>query len=312
MAAENLEASLIPNYAIIFRTHFWDGYAQRQFDRLVSRVGAGHIYVLVDETNGPVAGIDHDRVVRLTEQDVLDMGLPRTGDGNLFWYNGDYPLYYFLKKHRSYAYYLQLEYDVVLNMDVDDLVRRAAADRVDFVGLTKGEPVHEWAWLHTCQGVYDPEDIQYKLICLSLFSRRALQALAARRLEMSERLRSAAITAWPFCEGFIATEMGRDDFVSVELTKYADTEAYDSWPPFVESDLPTMVGRPVIHPVLDRERYIGSLLKYKVGLIGYLNVNSLFHRKLRRLPVGAYFAAVATSFSQKAVRTMRSRHLLPG
>ena len=300
------------NYAVIFRTHFWDEFAQRQFDRLLSQVGAGHVYVLVDETNGKVEGINHDRVVRITEQDMLGMGLPRAGTGNLLWYNGDYPLYYFLQRHGSYDYYLQLEYDVVLNTDADGLVSRMADDAADFVGLTKGEPVQEWAWLSTCEGIYDLAEIRYKLICLSLFSRRALAALMARRLAMAAQLQSGVIETWPFCEGFIATEMGRNGFVSVELSQYADTGAYDSWPPYVESDLPIMADSPVIHPVLDQARYISSLLKYKVGLIGYMDVNSLLHRKLRRLPADAYISALVRSFSQKAVRTMRSHRLLPG
>ena len=143
--------SMAPSYAVIFRTHFWDDFAQRQFDRLLARVGAGDVYVLVDETNGRVEGIRHDRVVRVTEQDMLDMGLPRAGTGNLLWFNGDYPLYRFLELHGAYDYYLQLEYDVVLNTDIDALVGRAAADGVDFIGLTKGEPVEEWAWLATWQ-----------------------------------------------------------------------------------------------------------------------------------------------------------------
>ncbi len=298
--------SMASSYAVIFRTHFWDDFAQRQFDRLLARVSAGDVYVLVDETNGRVEGIQHDRVVRVTEQDMLDMGLPRAGTGNLLWFNGDYPLYRFLQLHGSYDYYLQLEYDVVLNTDIDLLVGRAAVDGVDFIGLTKGEPVREWAWLATCQGIYDPEEIQYKLICLSLFSHRALAALSARRLAMAEQLRHSVIETWPFCEGFIATEMGRGDFVSVELSRYVDTDAYDSWPPFVESDLPMMADRPVIHPVLDPERYVSSLLKYKVGLIGYMDVNSLLHRKLRRLPAAAYISALVKSFGRKAVRNLRS------
>ena len=300
-----------PNFAVIFRTHFWDDFAQRQFDRLLSQVEKGHVFVLVDETNGRVEGIRHDRVVRLAEQDVIDMGFPRAGTGNMLWFNGDYPLYYFFKQHGSYDYYLQLEYDVVLNTSVDRLVSRAAADGVDFIGLTKGEPVQEWYWLSTFRDFYDLTDVQYKLICISLFSRGAMQALAARRLAMAGRLQRSEVQAWPFCEGFIATEMERDDFVSAELSQYVNTDTYDSWPPFVESDLSHMTDHPVIHPVLDQERYISSLLKFKVGLAGYMNVNSLFHRKLRRLPVAIYLKTLVQTFAQKAVRDMRSHRLMP-
>ena len=302
-------SGIVPKYAVIFRTHFWDAFAQRQLDRLLSRVGQGDVFVLVDESNGVVPGIKHDRVVRVTETDLIGMGLPRAGTGNLLWFNGDYPLYYFLKKHGKYDYYFQLEYDVALNTDVDRLVSQAAEDHVDFLGLTKGEPVAEWAWLDTCRGVYALEDIRYKLICVSLFSRRALETLFSRRLEMARRLQAEAIEAWPFCEGFIATEMRLGGFKSAELADYTDTSRYDTWPPYVESDLPVMTDRPVIHPVLDQERYLGSLLKYKHGLIGYLNINSLLHQKLRRLPVTSYVTALITTSISKALRNLRQHRI---
>ncbi len=106
--------------------------------------------------------------------------------------------------------------------------------------------------------------------------------------------------------------MLRDGYVSAELSNYADTAAYDTWPPYIEADLPTLEQRPVIHPVLDQPRYVASLLKYKVGLIGYVNPNSLFHRKLRRLSAPDYVQTLTTSFWQKALRTLRSQRLLPG
>jgi hypothetical protein len=50
----------VPRYAVIFRTHFWDDFARRQFARLRQMVREGDIFVLVDETNGPVVGIEHN------------------------------------------------------------------------------------------------------------------------------------------------------------------------------------------------------------------------------------------------------------
>ena len=298
----------IPRYAVIFRTHFWDEFAARQLDRVCKRVGHGDVFVLVDETGGKVEGITHDRVVRMTEADATGMGLANRGEQNLMWFNGDYPLYYFLRHHPAYDYYLQLEYDVVLNVDLDTLVARTAADGTDFLGLTKGEPVEEWAWRRTCVDTYAGDDIRYQLICFCLLSRRALEKLSARRLEMAASIRDDQ--AWPFCEGFIATEIRLAGLNSRELSDYVDTTAYDTWPPYVESDLQQMATKAIIHPVLDQNRYIASLLKYKVGLAGYLNPLSLFHRKLRRLPTRDYHQALASSFASKAKRTLRSHGLL--
>jgi hypothetical protein len=294
---------------VILRTHFWDEFAARQLARLRSQVADGDVYVLVDETGRQVEGIERDIdpsfVVRMTEDEAVGLGLPRRGEQNLMWFNGDYPLYFFQQKFPSYAYYLQLEYDVVVHTELDALVARAAADGVDFLGLTKGEPAAVWAWRHTCIDAYDAQAIRYQLICFCLFSHQALARLFARRLELASALR--ADQAWPFCEGFIATEIHLAGMKAAELSAYLDTSAYDTWPPYVETDLPELAGAPVVHPVLDKPRYVASLLKYRVGLMGYVNPMSLFHRKLRRLPLSEYRDALVSSFAVKVRRTMRNR-----
>ena len=291
------------SYAVIFRTHFWDDFTRRQLQRLRAAMCEGDIFVLVDETNGPVAGIEHDRVVRTCEAELLGMGLARAGTGGLLWFNGDYPLYRFQELHPNYDYYVQLEYDVVFKTDLDAMVARADANGIDFVGLTKGEATPDWPWVDTCDGVYPPDEIRHQLICVSLFSNRALAHLHRRRLALSEAYRFGTIRAWPMCEAFIATELARG-FRCAELSEFGDTGAYDHWPPFLERDLDRTAGA-FIHPLLDEQRYASSLLKYQIGLTGYLRPNSLFHRKARRLPARQYVELVASSFVAKARRTLR-------
>jgi hypothetical protein len=43
-----------------------------------------------------------------------------------------------------------------------------------------------------------------------------------------------------------------------------------------------------------------------VGLAGYINPASLFHRKLRRLPTRRYLSVVASTFWSKARRSLKS------
>jgi hypothetical protein len=295
-----------PRACIIFRTHFWDDFVRRQFDRLLAVSGSLDVFVLVDETNGPVAGIAHDKVARVTESDVLDMGFAKAGEGSLLWFNGDYPLYWFAERHPDYALYLQLEYDVVIDAPVETLVARAAADGVDYVGLTKGEATPDWFWLSTCTAAYDIGEIRHELICLSLFSARALRHLAARRLEHSELFRTGLLQGWPMCEGFIATEMHGNGFVCRELSDFGDTGRYDHWPPYLEIDIEAPAGARFIHPVLDPKRYVASMHKYRVGAVGLLNPASLYHRKLRRLPARRYAAVLASTFAGKAVSNLKS------
>ena len=293
----------LPRTAIVFRTHFWDAFAQRQFDRLLAVADGIDVIVLVDETSGPVA-VPHDRVVRVTESSLLAMGLPRAGEGNLLWFNGDYPLYAVQEQHPDYDYYLQLEYDVVINRPISALIAKAVAGAVDYVGLTKGDAVQDWFWRDSCAGVYPPAAIRHQLICLSLFSAAALRHLLRRRMAHADALADGTLPAWPFCEGFIPTELALGGFACRELSEFGDTGAYDHWPPYLEADTAALAEYPFVHPLLDQPRYIASLHKYHIGLAGYLNPASLFHRKLRRLPIGRYLPVLAGSFLTKARRTI--------
>ncbi len=292
-----------PRIAVIFRTHFWDGFAQRQFGRLLAVAGGTDVFVLVDETSGPVA-IPHDRVVRVTEASLLAMGLAAAGEGNLLWFNGDYPLYAFLRNQPEYDYYLQLEYDVVINQPIADLVARAAGEKIDYVGLTKGEAPQDWFWRASCAGAYRPEELRHQLICLSLFSAAALRHLWGRRVAHAQARAEGRLEGWPFCEGFIPTELALAGYACSELDRFGDTGAYDHWPPYLEADAPALQSHSFVHPVLDQARYIASLHKYRIGLAGYLNPGSLFHRKLRRLPTRQYLPALASSFWTKACRNL--------
>ena len=292
-----------PRTATVFRTHFWDGFAQRQFDRLLAVSGGTDVVVLVDETSGPVT-VPHDRVVRVTENTLLAMGLPRAGQGNLLWFNGDYPLYAVRQQLPDYDTYLQIEYDVVINQPLAPLIAKAAADGADYVGLTKGEAAEDWFWRGSCEGVYAPEEVRHQLICLSLFSGKALTYLFNRRLAQAALLAKGTLQAWPFCEGFIPTELILGGFACRELSDFGDTAAYDHWPPYLEADAGTLAAFAFVHPVLDQPRYVASLHKYHIGLGGYLNPASLFHRKLRRLPSRDYIEVLAKSFLTKARRSV--------
>ena len=290
--------------AVLFRTHFWDAFAQRQFERLLAVSSGTDVFVLVDETNGPVAGIPHDRVVRTTEHALLRMGLARAGEGNLLWYNGDYPLYRFAELYPDYTYVLQLEYDVVINAPLAAFILWAQRNGADFVGLTMDEPASEWFWRGSCAEAYPADDIRNQLVCLCLFSSRALTFLYEKRLALSDAYRSGTLRSWPIWEGFVPTELALAGMRCLELSAFADMDAYDHWPPYLEADIETLRHHCFVHPVLDPTRFVASMQKYHIGLAGYLNPASLFHRKLRSLPVLAYASALTSSFAAKAVRTL--------
>ena len=242
----------------------------------------------------------------MTQDGLLGMGFARAGEGNLLWFNGDYPLYRFVELHPDYAFYVQLEYDVIVNQPIAALAGRMAADGVDYVGLTKGEPVGAWFWRGTMAQAYPAGSVRKQLICLCAFSAAALRHLWQARLAQSRAWQAGTLTVWPFCEGFIPTELATAGFTLGELSDYGSTAAYDHWPPYLEADAPALAAETFVHPVLDEPRFIASLHKYHIGLAGYLNPASQFHRKLRRLPPRRYASVLAASFASKARRTIRN------
>lgn len=276
-----------PRYALVFRTHVWDDFVQRQFDRVRSRAPSADIFVLADETRGKMPSIKGGQVVGVTDDEILAAGFVAAGEGSLQWYSGDLPLYMFYLRHPGYDFYVQLEYDVNVHVDLDRLVERLHADRVDVLGLTNLKSVEDWHWLPTCLEVYRLDEVRHQLICLSAFSNRALAILHEKRLEQATLFRSGELKTWPLCEGFIASEAVRQGLNVAELSRYGDIDAYDWWPPYVESDLTHLQQNAFVHPVLDPARYVPSLFKKSEGVRLLLLPTSWLHRKLQRLgPVG--------------------------
>ena len=308
------DAGLLPgrgdgatSYAVIFRTHFWDDFVERQFRRLQQQVGRGSIYVLVDETRGRVAGIPTRDVFRLTDGQVLEAGFVAAGEGSIQWFSGDVPLYLFRAAFPDYSYYLQLEYDVNIHLDIDDLVDRVARDDADIVTLERRETPADWYWMNSVRGVYPQGEITHHLICLSIFSDKALDALARARLNQADRFRRGELPAWPFCEAFIPIEGKRLGLRLIQLAAYGDVDEYDWWPPSPERALPDLQQHAFVHPVLDRPRFVASMLKYP-NVRAIFIPSSLLHRRLRRLGWRDYAAVVgARSFAALAFSTLRER-----
>ena len=286
-----------PRYALLFRTHFWDTFAQRQFDRIRARAAKADIFVLADETRGKLQGVGADLVVGVTDDEILASGFVAAGEGSLQWYSGDIPLYMFHRQHPGYDLYVHVEYDVNVHVDLDRLAERLCADRVDVLGSTNLGSVEEWHWLPSCQDAYLLNEVRHQLICLSAFSNRALATLNARRLEQAAAFKSGELKTWPMCEGFIASEAVRQGLNVAELSHYGDIGAYDWWPPFLESDLARLQEHAFIHPVLDPARYVPSLFKKSEGMRLLLLPTSWLHRKLQRLgPVGYARSLVGRRF----------------
>lgn len=296
---------MTPRYAVLLKVHYWSPFAERRLRHLLDRTNSGDVYVFVDETNGPVGEIPYEHVIRATELDMSELDVPIEPAGNIFWYNVDYPLYYFFQRQPSYDYYLMCEHDAVLNVDIDSFVREAHADSVDYVGL----PCKEIGWpLQTGEGVYPDSFVLHQwLNCLSLHSNRSVAFLLERRQILARRFVSREIPTWPNNEVFVPTEMFNNGFNVRTLADFGGVEHYTWWPPTLEDDLARLRDQAFIHPVLEERKYIVSCLRFS-DLLNYRNYAR--DGQLRRL-LGRWSMLHLTPFVVKEFARQLLRRVAP-
>ncbi len=252
-------------YAVLFKSHFWDAFVQRQLDRLQARVGTGDIFVFIDETRGPAGEIRHDPdfVIRATEDDIGRLGLARATDFSQFWYSADYALHLLTRSQPGYDYYVMVEFDLVLNTDLDPLIDLLSRQDVDFVSQPITDPpLEEFHWLPSATGVYEMAEMRHWLTCIAVFSRRAAIALFDRRRALSERFGEGAITSWPMCEIAIPTEMHVGGFKMRPLDELGSLAFYRWAPPYDEAMLAEYVAGTFVHPMLDTNRFVAKIMQW--------------------------------------------------
>jgi hypothetical protein len=288
--------------AVVFKTYAWDEFVERQARRLAEAAGSLDFYVSVDETNGPVGPIPFERVIRFTCDDLAAAGLAmRFAVGGVLWWNPDYAHYQFLAQRPDYDYYLFVEYDCVVQCSLDQFVARAGSQGADFIALPITRPFKKWHWMPYQRDVYPPTEVRLSLLNVCLFSSSALKLLHRRRLAMGS---DPFMRSWPSSEVFIPTEVARAGMTWLSLAEFGDVSHCDWFPPTMEEDLRPSDGDVFLHPVLDRRRYVSSMLHNRSSLApGELN------RALARFRREEYAKLIWPAARQGAVRRIQHKLL---
>jgi hypothetical protein len=291
-----------PRCAVVFKTYAWDGFVERQARRLAEAAGALDFYISVDETNGSVGPIPFERVVRFTCAALEVAGFPmRYSLGGVLWWNPDYAHYQFLSQHLDYDYYLFVEYDCVVQCSLERFVIRAASKGGDFVALPIAKPFLKWHWMPYQRDVYAPDEVKLALLNVCLFSSPALKHLYLRRLAMNG---DPSVRQWPSSEVFVPTEVRRAGMTWLSLADFGDVSHCDWFPPTMEEDLRPSDHDAFLHPVLDRRRYVSSILHNR----GSLPPGEL-DRALARFRREEYAKLIWPAARQGAVRRIQHKLL---
>ena len=293
--------------AVLFRTHMWDDFIERQYQRVLQQAEDCDVFIMAHNTSGQCNDIPHDRVILFTEDDVLGLGLARAGEGDLLWYNVDYAFYYFHKQNPQYELVVIVEYDVVLNLSLSQVVSHCRDNDIDLLGLEKGISVANWVWTQACLDLYTIDELRKLLLPFGVVSGRLLAHLFQKRLDHSRAFIEGKLTQWPICEAFIPTEADRSGFKIGQLSEIGSTEHFDFAPAIFEGDMPALQGEAFLHPVLDTDRYIRSRLKFEHRTEKFLVPGSRQHQDLSRFPLRAYRSPLMQALKNRVGRLLQQR-----
>jgi hypothetical protein len=288
--------------AVVFKAYAWDAFVERQAQRLAEAAGSLDFYVLIDETGGHVGPIPFERVIRFTCADLQAAGLAmRFPVGGVLWWNPDYAHYHFLEQCPNYDSYLFVEYDCVVQCSLEQFVDRAVSRGADLVALPISRPFNLWHWMPYQRDVYPAVENKLALLNVCFFSSAALKRLQQRRLAMKS---DPSVRSWPSSELFVPSEVVRAGMKWVSLAEFGDVSQYDWFPPTMEEDLRSSDGDAFLHPVLDRRRYIASVLHNR----GSLPPGEL-DRALSRFNRAEYAKLIWPGIRQRAIRRIRHKLL---
>jgi hypothetical protein len=259
------------NYAVVFKTHFWDDFVERQFQRLLKIADTHHVYILADETHGRIPGIYHKNIIRMTEAQSVRDGFLNYPEGRLFWYNTDYQLYHFIDLYPEYQYIVTCEYDCVFRGYIAPIVQYMELMGIDFIGEKIRTPLQNWHWIDQVRPFYrDDVEIIGRLVCFAIFSREFALQLQAGRRDLTRRVRENLSETsepidfiWPNNEGFVGAEIARLNINNESFEVFGDVSAYDWAPAHLEAELKHLSDKLLIHPVQNGIRYIEAIKKLK-------------------------------------------------
>jgi hypothetical protein len=300
------------SYAVLFTTYAWDDFVARQYERITQRVQGGDVYVMADESRGPLNGLPSDRVIRTTQQEILRHGgrtaFIENGDWEVkapLWWNLDFLTYRFFDEHQEYDYCLTMDFDACVNLDVDSLIKKVEAAGYDFVAMPACEKIDDWYWRQPHEATYPRADLHAHMLCVHIISRRASNYLGQRRREMAADYKAGKLKFWPFCEAFMPTELHRAGFRVGTLAEFGDVEDLGWEKVYNEKDIIPAMKAGFVHPVLDERRFIIAYMQRYKPVKDWFYPASPFWRQLRQLPSPIYRPHIWPIFKTRASRQLK-------
>jgi len=246
-------------YAVLFKTHIWDQTVIKLYDLLCSKAKHGQIFVIIDDDTAQFDDPPGTSVIRYGHGHLQRCGLENTGS---FWANGDYQTILFWLDHSHFDYYVSVEYDVAVGVDLDAIIASMEANRIDSLSEPVSEDIAHWPHLGSCVDFYNFRDIKPGLFCISFFSRAMVAAIYARRLLQVQQKRKLATNLFPLGEAVLGSEPGIMGLNEDRLLNHCANLNTYRWNRAIPLEMVTddLLQDSILHPVSSLSKVIRSNL----------------------------------------------------
>lgn len=245
-------------YVAAFRTYEWDEdiakIAKRFFDACPN---AARKVVLANETQGKL-DVPYEKISH-TENSAQLLGLPKSSQAPILWFNNDYTIYLLRQALPGYDHYLISESDLMVNIDLDQTMDDVVRRRLDIVVHAPIISKPKWYWYRNGEAAFG-ERFWQVLLFFIIISDRAAEALLLARQRMAQELAEGTLKEWPFCESFVPTILKSiPDMRFGELSEYADVSNL-RYRPRISLEDPRATGPgSLVHSVVGKSRYKAGL-----------------------------------------------------
>lgn len=263
-------------YVVLFTTYDWDDFVFRQYQRLSNRVKNGSIFVVADETRSKLNIPRNINTFRLSEFSLRNseqfgpyLDKAETNHSSLFWWNLDYLTIKFKESYPDFDYYMTVDFDARIELDIDALIHQIYMRKVDLAAEPTYQNIHDWHWYKTHFQLYKRPEIIGRILCITVMSNRAVSLLANERRILAEKFETKTVNFWPFCDVFVPTEIQHAGYKLAPLSDFGDAKHCAFRPIHREVVIDKFRPSGFIHPVYDSSR-IKKALRGKSYPIKYL------------------------------------------
>ena len=222
---------------------------------------SNNIFISLNASDDSVSGLGKANFVNWNFKKISHEGWPRI---NLGWRCGDINFYQISKKFKKYDYYWMCEPDVFFhNISSKEFFAEFDEKEEDYLAVSIEKKDNDWHWFRH-SAILD-RNVYGSFFCLLRLSRRAIEFLYSRRLQLLELFKKKNLntTFFPNDEGFVSTSILNESDLSYRSIDEDNPQLYeffktDPQSAFFEENLSTVSDPKVIHRLMTKDEFIGK------------------------------------------------------